>query len=169
MRTTPKLSLVPKMAQRPREVLAFLRDLARRARPFAERDYAELVDFARRRLGIDDVAAVGPAVRAEKLKAERFAFSEQEVKQYFPEDRVLAGLFRVVETIYGVHPCSRGRPQPWHPSVRFFEIFDARGALVGQFYLDLYAREGKQGGAWMDDAINRRARARPAAASRSRT
>ena len=149
------LSLVPKMAQRPHDVLAFLRDLAHRTRPFAERDYAELVDFARRRLGIDDVAAWDLQYAAEKLKAERFSFSEQEVKQYFPEDRVLAGLFRVVETIYGVH-VKPGTAAAWHPSVRFFEIFDAHGALVGQFYLDLYAREGKQSGAWMDDAINRR-------------
>ena len=103
------LSLVPKMAQRPHDVLAFLRDLARRTRPFAERDYAELVDFARRRLGIDDVAAWDLQYAAEKLKAERFSFSEQEVKQYFPEDRVLAGLFRVVETIYGVHVKRRNR------------------------------------------------------------
>ena len=77
------------------------------------------------------------------------------MKQYFPEDRVLAGLFRVVETIYGV--AIREAPAPtWHPDVRFFDIRDGEGALVGQFYLDLYAREGKQGGAWMDDAINRR-------------
>ena len=124
------------MAQRPHDVLAFLRDLARRTRPFAERDYAELVDFARRRLGIDDVAAWDLQYAAEKLKAERFSFSEQEVKQYFPEDRVLAGLFRVVETIYGVH-VKPGTAAAWHPSVRFFEIFDAHGALVGQFYLDL--------------------------------
>ena len=150
-----ELSLVPKMAQRPADVLAFLRDLARRTRPFAEREYAELVEFARRRLGIEDVAAWDLPYVAEKLKAERFAFSEQDLKQYFPEDRVLAGLFRVVETIYGV-TVKPGTAQTWHPAVRFFEIFDASHALVGQFYLDLYAREGKQSGAWMDDAINRR-------------
>jgi oligopeptidase A len=150
-----ELSLVPKMAQKPAEVLAFLRDLARRARPFAERDYAELVEFAARELRIDDVAAWDLPYVAEKLKARRFSFSEQEVRQYFPEDRVLAGLFRVVETIYGI-TVRPGMATTWHPSVRFFEIVDAAGALVGQFYLDLYAREGKQSGAWMDDAINRR-------------
>ena len=150
-----ELSLVPKMAQTPADVLAFLRDLARRARPFAERDYADLVAFATTALGLVDVAAWDLPYAAEKLKAKRFSFSEQEVKQYFPEERVLAGLFRVVETIYGV----RLRPATavtWHPDVRFYEILDASGALVGQFYLDLYAREGKQSGAWMDDAINRR-------------
>jgi oligopeptidase A len=150
-----ELSLEPKMAQTPAEVLAFLRDLARRARRFAERDYAALTAFAREHLGTDDVAAWDLAFVAEKLKTERFSFSEQEVKQYFPEERVLAGLFRVVETIYGVAVRPATAPT-WHPTVRFFEIFDPSGTLIGQFYLDLYAREGKQSGAWMDDAINRR-------------
>ena len=150
-----ELSLVPKMAQTPSEVLAFLRDLASRARPFAERDYAELLAFGQSELGIDDVSAWDLPYISEKLKARRYSYSEQEVRQYFPEDRVLAGLFRVVETIYGVH-VHPGIAKTWHPSVRFFEILDTHGALVGQFYLDLYAREGKQSGAWMDDAINRR-------------
>ncbi len=149
------LSLVPKMAQAPGEVLAFLRDLARRAHPFARREYDDLTTFARDALGIADCAAWDLAYVAEKLKAKRFAFSEQEVKQYFPEDRVLAGLFHVVETIYGVNVLPASAPA-WHPSVRFFEIRDAEGSLIGQFYLDLYAREGKQSGAWMDDAVNRR-------------
>ena len=143
------------MAGSPGEVLAFLRDLARRAKPFAERDYRELVDFARDELGITDFAAWDAAYVSEKLKARRYAFSEQEVKQYFPEDRVLAGLFRVVETIYGVAITPR-HAAVWHPTVRFFRIRDRAGDLVGEFYLDLYAREGKQSGAWMDDAINRR-------------
>jgi len=150
-----ELSLVPKMAQTTAEVLAFLRDLGRRARPFAEREYGELTLFARDELGIPDCAAWDLAYVAEKLKAKRFAFSEQEVKQYFPEERVLAGLFDVVETIYGVFVRPASAPT-WHPSVRFFEIRDAQDALVGQFYLDLYARAGKQSGAWMDEAINRR-------------
>ena len=150
-----ELSLVPKMAQTPSEVLAFLRDLARRARPFAEREYHELAQFARDELRIADPAAWDLSYSAEKLKARRFAFSEQEVKQYFPEDRVLAGLFRVVESIYGITVRAALAPA-WHPSVRFYEIRDSGNALVGQFYLDLYAREGKQSGAWMDDAINRR-------------
>ena len=150
-----ELSLVPKMAQTPADVLTFLRDLARRARPFAERDYADLVAFATTALGLPDVAAWDLPYAAEKLKAARFSFNEHEVKQYFPEERVLAGLFRVVETIYGVR-VRAATAVTWHPDVRFYEILDASGALVGQFYLDLYAREGKQSGAWMDDAINRR-------------
>jgi len=154
-RNYAEVSLVPKMAQNPAEVAAFLRDLALRARPFAQRDYAELVSFARDKLGLADIAPWDLAFATEQLKAERYAFSEQEVRQYFPEDQVLAGLFRVAETIYGI-AIREGRAPTWHPSVRFFEITDRIGAIVGQFYFDLYAREGKQGGAWMDDAINRR-------------
>ncbi|MGE5171428.1 MAG: M3 family metallopeptidase [Rudaea sp.] len=149
------LSLVPKMAGTPDEVLAFLRDLAARARPFALREYADLTAFARDALGIASLEIHDVPYVTERLKAQRFAFSEQEVRQYFPEDRVLAGLFGVVQAIYGIRVARASAPT-WHPSVRFYEIRDASGALVGQFYLDLYARENKQSGAWMDDAINRR-------------
>jgi len=136
-------------------VLGFLRDLARRAKPFAERDYALLVTFAKDELGLADLAPWDLAYASEKLKARRFAFSEQEIRQYFPESKVLAGLFRVAETLYGIS-IREGRAATWHPTVRFFEIADAAGALIGQFYLDNYARAGKQSGAWMDEAINRR-------------
>jgi len=150
-----EVSLVPKMASAPSEVLAFIRDLAQRARPFAERDYAELLAFAHDELGIRDPQAWDLPYASEKLRQRRYSFSEQEVKQYFPEDRVLAGLFHLVETIYNV--AIREAPAvTWHKDVRFFEIRDRDGALIGQFYLDLYAREGKQSGAWMDDAVNRR-------------
>ena len=154
-RNFAEVSLVAKMAQSSDEVLRFLRDLARRARPFAERDYVEVAQFARDELGITDFSPWDVAYASEKLKAARYAFSEQEVKQYFPEERVLAGLFRVVETIYGV-TIEPAQAATWHPTVRFFRIRDRAGELVGEFYLDLYAREGKQSGAWMDDAINRR-------------
>jgi oligopeptidase A len=150
-----EVSLVPKMARDPDEVIAFLRDLARRARPFAERDFAELSTFAREHLGLSEPAPWDIAYTSERLKAERYAFSEQELRQYFPEDKVLAGLFRVVETIYGVR-IAEAHAATWHPTVRFFAIRDRHDRLVGEFYFDLYAREGKQGGAWMDDAINRR-------------
>jgi oligopeptidase A len=150
-----ELSLVPKMAQDAGEVLAFLRDLARRAKPFAERDYAELAEFARLELDLPALEAWDLAYAAEQLKARRHAFSEQDVRAYFPEDKVLAGLFRVVETLYGIG-IREGRAPTWHPDVRFFDVTDRSGALLGQFYLDSYARPGKQGGAWMDDAINRR-------------
>jgi oligopeptidase A len=143
------------MARTPAEVLEFLRDLGRRAKPFAERDYAEVAAFARDELGLPDFAPWDVAYASEKLKARRYAFSEQEVRQYFPEGKVLEGLFRVVESIYGI-TIREGRAAIWHPAVRFFDITDRDGAPIGQFYLDNYARPGKQGGAWMDDAINRR-------------
>ena len=154
-RTYADVSLVPKMAKTPAEVLAFLRDLARRAKPYAERDYAELTAYARDTLDLTDFAPWDLAYASEKLKAQRYAFSAQEVKPYFPEDKVLAGLFRVVETLYGI-TIRAGAAPAWHPAVRFFDVRDRDNAIVGQFYFDLYAREGKQGGAWMDDAINRR-------------
>jgi oligopeptidase A len=154
-RNYAEVSLVPKMAQTPGEVLAFLRDLGARARPFAQRDYAELVAFARANLGLAELLPWDLAFASEQLKSDRYSFSEQEVRQYFPEDQVLAGLFRVTESIYGVRIREASAPT-WHPTVRFFDMVDAGDNLVGQFYFDLYAREGKQGGAWMDDAINRR-------------
>jgi len=150
-----EVSLVPKMAQNPDEVVTFLRDLARRAKPFAERDFAELATFARDELDLPDLAPWDLAYASEKLKAARYAYSEQDVRQYFPEDQVLNGLFRVVETIYGV-TIREAQAPTWHPTVRFFAIHDRQGSLVGEFYFDLYARAGKRGGAWMDDAINRR-------------
>ena len=154
-RNYAEVSLVPKMAQHPEEVIAFLRDLARRAKPFARRDFDELRDFAGGTLGLATLEPWDIAYASEKLKASRYAYNEQDVRQYFPEDRVLAGLFRVVETIYDVSIVA-SHAEVWHPDVRFFTIHDRSGALVGEFYFDLYARENKQGGAWMDDAINRR-------------
>ena len=150
-----ELSLATKMASRPQEALDFLLDLAHRARPFAQRDMAQLEAFAREELGLAEVRAWDVNYASEKLRQRRYAFSDQEVKQYFPEDRVLAGMFRLVETIYGLS-IREAEAERYHPQVRFFEILDRQGATVGQFYLDLYAREGKRGGAWMDDAVNRR-------------
>jgi oligopeptidase A len=150
-----ELSLARKMAGSPAEVLGFLHDLAARARPFALNDMAELSAFASEELGLAELAPWDIGWASEKLKAKRYAFSEQEVRQYFPEPKVLSGLFRLIETLYDV----RIRPAEaatWHPSVRFFEITTPEGRRVGAFYLDSHARPGKQGGAWMDDAINRR-------------
>ncbi|HMA89264.1 MAG TPA: M3 family metallopeptidase [Burkholderiales bacterium] len=152
-----EVSLVPKMARSPAQVLEFLQDLALRARPFAEHDVAELREFARRELGVESLEAWDVPYASEKLRARRYDFSDNEVKRYFPEDAVLAGLFGLVETLYGVR-IARAAAPAWHPDVRFFEMRDAAGALVGQFYVDLYARETKRGGAWMDDAITRRRR-----------
>ena len=150
-----ELSLVPKMAESPAQVLEFLQDLARRARGHAERDRAELEAFARDELALSRLEAWDLSFASEKLRQRRYAFSDQDVKQYFPEDAVLAGLFRLVETLYGARIAPASAPR-WHDEVRFFDVRDARGSLVGQFYVDLYARETKRGGAWMDDAISRR-------------
>ena len=149
-------SLEPKMAESPAQVLEFLRELAARAKPYAQQDLAELEAFARKTLGMAKLEAWDMAYAAEKLRVARYAFSENEVKQYFPEMTVLPGMFKLVETLYGLTIAATEAPQ-WHPDVRFYAIRDRNGALVGQFYLDLYARASKRGGAWMDDAITRRA------------
>jgi len=150
-----EVSLVPKMAQSPAQVLEFLRDLARRARPFAEKDAAELRAFARAELGIDELQSWDVAYASEKLRASRYSFSDQDLKQYFPEDTALTGLFRVVESIFELS-ITESKAATWHENVRFWEARDRNGRLVGQFYTDLYARDTKRGGAWMDDAIGRR-------------
>ena len=148
-----EVSVVPKMAESPAQVIEFLRDLARRARPFADRDLQELRDFARTELGLDDLQAWDVAFASEKLKEQRYAFSEQEVKPYFTETKVLEGLFGIIETLFEVSIRPDSAPV-WHPSVRFFRI-ERAGALVGQFYLDPHARAGKRPGAWMDDVRGR--------------
>jgi len=150
-----EVSLVPKMAQSPAQVLEFLRDLARRARPFAEKDAAELRAFGRDELGIAELQSWDVAYASEKLRAKRYSFSDQELKQYFPEDMALSGLFRVVESIFGLKIAESKAPS-WHEDVRFWEARSKDGKLIGQFYTDLYARDTKRGGAWMDDAIGRR-------------
>jgi oligopeptidase A len=150
-------SLEPKMARSPREVLDFLGALAARARPYAERDLAELTDFARSQLKLDRLEPWDLAYASEKLRVARYAYSDQEVKPYFPEARVLAGMFGLVEKLYGVTIAPAQAPV-WHDDVRFYAVHDGEGAPVGQFYVDLHARPAKRGGAWMDDAITRRRR-----------
>ncbi len=150
-----EVSLEPKMAESPRQVLEFLRDLACRARPFAERDVAELRVFARDELKLDPLEPWDMGYATEKLQQARYAFSEQEVRQYFTEEKVLAGLFSAIETLFSVRIKPDSAPA-WHEDVRFFRIETPGGELVGRFYLDLYAREEKRGGAWMNDAVSRR-------------
>ncbi|WP_119287194.1 M3 family metallopeptidase [Azohydromonas sediminis] len=152
--TYAHLSLVPKMADSPEQVLGFLRDLARRARPYAERDLAELREFAARELGIAELQPWDLAYASERLKQARYAFSDQEVRQYLTEPRVLDGLFRIVETVFEVEIRPDTAPPAWHPSVRFYRL-ERGGELLAQFYLDPYARPGKRAGAWMDDARGR--------------
>jgi oligopeptidase A len=154
-RSYAEVSLAAKMADTPAEVLKFLDELGARARPYAEKDYTELKTFARDELGLADLQAWDTTYASEKLSVARYSFSDQEVKQYFPEPRVLAGLFKLIETLYGLHVREDSAPV-WHPDVKFYTLSDHRGQRVGQFYLDLYARASKRGGAWMDDVITRR-------------
>jgi oligopeptidase A len=144
-----EVSLASKMAQSPAEVMTFLRDLAKRAKPYAEKDVAELREFAAKQLNLKDPQAWDWTYIGEKLKEARYTFSEQEVKMYFTAPKVLAGLFKIVETLFEVSIRKDTAPV-WHEGVEFFRI-ERAGALVGQFYLDPGARSGKRGGAWMDD------------------
>ena len=144
-----EVSLASKMAESPQHVMRFLRDLAERAKPFAEKDLAEMRAFARDELHIADPQAWDWTFIGEKLKEARYAFSEQEVKPYFTAPKVLSGLFKIVETLFEVN-IKEDKAPVWHPSVLFYRI-ERQGQLVGQFYLDPSARKGKRGGAWMDD------------------
>ena len=152
------LSLVPKMASSPDAVISFLRDLASKARPFAEKDLADLRAFARDELKMDDPQPWDWPYISEKLKEARYAFSEQEVKQYFTFPKVLAGLFKISETLFDI-AISRDHAPVWNANVEFYRIerngADGKRQLVGQFYLDPTARSGKRGGAWMDDVCAR--------------
>ena len=154
-RSYAEVSLAAKMADTPAEVLKFLDQLGMRARPCAEKDHEQLKAFARDELGLADLQAWDTSYVSEKLSVARYSFSDQEVKQYFPEPRVLAGLYKLVETLYGLHVREDSAPV-WHPDVKFYSLTDHTGKRAGQFYLDLYARDSKRGGAWMDDAITRR-------------
>jgi len=153
--TYAQVSLEPKMAQSPEEVLAFLHELAARAKPYGERDMAELRAFAANDLALPTLQAWDIAYASEKLRESRYAYSETEVKAYFQEPKVLAGLFRVIETLYGLAIRPDSAPL-WHEDVGFYALHDKQGQLIGQFYIDLHARDSKRGGAWMDDAITRR-------------
>ncbi len=144
-----EVSVVAKMADSPEQVISFLRDLARRARPYAEKDVADLRAFAAEHLGLGNPQPWDYAYIGEKLKEARYAFSEQEVKQYFTAPKVLEGLFKIVETLFDVHLAKDTAPV-WKPEVLFYRI-ERAGQLIGQFYLDQPARTGKRGGAWMDD------------------
>jgi oligopeptidase A len=144
-----EVSVVPKMAESPQQVVSFLRDLAQKARPFAEQDVADLRAFAAGELGITEPQPWDWPYISERLKEARYSFSEQEVKLYFTAPRVLAGLFKIVESLFEV-AIRRDTAPVWHPAVEFYRI-ERNGQLVGQFYLDLPARTGKRGGAWMGD------------------
>ena len=150
------LSLAPKMANTVDEVDLFLTNFANKSKPYAQRDWDELCAFAKTELGlIDGVQPWDTAFAAERLKQERYSFSENELKQYFPLPKVLDGLFGVIQTLFGVKIEAADLPT-WHADVQSFSVKNAKGNIVAYFYLDPYARSGKRGGAWMDDARGRR-------------
>ncbi|HAT3693302.1 MULTISPECIES: oligopeptidase A [Serratia] len=146
-------SLATKMAESPEQVIGFLSDLAKRARPQAEQELAQLRAFAKQHYGVDELEAWDIIYYGEKQKQHLFSISDEQLRPYFPEQRVVEGLFEVVKRIYGITAKERKDVETWHPDVRFFDLFDANGELRGSFYLDLYARENKRGGAWMDDCV----------------
>ncbi|WP_439040929.1 oligopeptidase A [Serratia bockelmannii] len=146
-------SLATKMAESPEQVIGFLSDLAKRARPQAEQELAQLRAFAKQHYGVDELDAWDITYYGEKQKQHLFSISDEQLRPYFPEQRVVEGLFEVVKRIYGITAKERKDVETWHSDVRFFDLFDADGELRGSFYLDLYARENKRGGAWMDDCV----------------
>ena len=149
------LSLAPKMARDVAEVDTFLSDFAQRAKSFAQKDWLELQEFGHQSLGLQTIEPWDMAFVSERLKQARYAFSENELKQYFPLPKVLEGLFKVIQTLFSVSIRSASLPT-WHPSVQSFEIQNNQQQTIAYFYLDPYARPGKRGGAWMDDARGRR-------------
>ena len=150
------LSLAPKMANSVDEVDLFLSNFANKAKPFAEQDWQALCDFAKTELGlVDGLEPWDTPFASEQLKQARYAFSENELKQYFPLPKVLDGLFQVIQTLFSVKIEAADLPV-WHTDVQSFSVNDANGKALAYFYLDPYARPGKRGGAWMDDARGRR-------------
>jgi len=149
-------SLATKMAESPEQVLTFLNDLAQRSRPQALRELEALRNFARETAGLSDFHAWDIGYYGEKLRRHRYQISQDELRPYFPETRVIPGLFSVVERLYGVKISATEHMEVWHPDVRCYEILEPDGGVRGRFYLDLYARPNKRGGAWMDGCVARR-------------
>ena len=158
--TYADLSLATKMAENPQAVLSFLEDLAQRSKPFAEQEFAEIQAFAREHYGLEQVKVWDVPYISEKIKQARFDFSEEDLKPYFPADCVIEGLFSLVQQLFGIHiqQVTEG-VDLWHSDVRFYHVYDKQGQLQAKFYLDLYARQHKRGGAWMSDFCGRFQRA----------
>jgi len=148
-------SLATKMATRTDQVVLFLEDLATRSMPMAHRELKELREFAKQQYNMDNIEAWDTAYYAEKLRQHTYNITQEELKPYFPEDKVIDGMFTVVNRLYGMRINEKTDIDTWHPDVRFFEIHDSDGALRGEFFLDLYARQKKRGGAWMDECLTR--------------
>lgn len=149
------LRLETRMADSASQVLEFLRELAQKAKPYAKRDLAELRAFASEKLGLSDLEPWDMAFVSERLREERYAYSEEEIKQYFTEPQVLKGLFQVIEKLFNVTLQKSDAPT-WHSDAQAFAVCSAEGTLLGTLYIDLYARQGKQSGAWVDSERNRR-------------
>ncbi len=154
--TFSEKSLATKMAESPSQVLSFLNDLASKAKPQGEREVEELRQFAKSECGVEELNLWDIAYYSEKQKQKLFQISDEELRPYFPEAKVVSGLFEVLKRVFGMSVKEREGVDTWHESVRFFDIFDANDKLRGSFYLDLYAREHKRGGAWMDECRVRR-------------
>ncbi|WOC26732.1 oligopeptidase A [Pseudoalteromonas sp. N1230-9] len=153
------MSLATKMAESPAQVFSFLEDLAAKSKPQAEQELAELTAYAKDKHGVTELAAWDYAYYAEKLKQEKYAISDEVLRPYFPANKVLNGLFTTVNRLFGINVKEVSDFDTYHPDVRFFEIYDSSNTLRGRFYLDLYARDRKRGGAWMDDCMGRKVRA----------
>ena len=149
-------SLATKMAKSPEQVLRFLEELAARSLPRAKEELEEVRAFARERFGVTELEAWDIPYYSEKLRQDRYAISQEDLRPWFPVPKVLEGMFEVVHRLYGIRISEHPGVDVWHPDVRFFDIHDELGNLRGQFYLDLYARPNKRGGAWMDECISRR-------------
>lgn len=150
-----ELSLAPKMADSPQQVLSFLRDLARHSKPVAAQELQDLQEWSRARYGVEDLAVWDVPYYAEKMKEDRFNISQEKLRPYFPQPHVVQGLFDVVEQLFQVTIKPEENDEVWHPDVQFFTI-ERNGEPLASFYLDLYAREGKRGGAWMAECRVRR-------------
>ena len=149
-------SLATKMAETPDQVLTFLQDLAKRSKPMAKQELSELTGFARQEHGVSDLSAWDIPYYGEKLRQHTFDFSQEDIKPYFPETTVVPGMFAVVKRLYGISINEIDNVETWHEDVKFYEIRDEKKVVRGQFYLDLYARDKKRGGAWMDDCMGRK-------------
>ncbi|CCN50667.1 oligopeptidase A [Vibrio nigripulchritudo MADA3029] len=149
-------SLATKMAENPQQVLGFLNELAVKAKPQGEREVQELRDFAQQEFGVSELNLWDIAYYSEKQKQHLFQISDEELRPYFPEDKAISGLFEVLKRVFGMTVTEREGVDVWHESVKFYDIVDSSGTLRGSFYLDLYAREHKRGGAWMDECRVRR-------------
>lgn len=147
-------SLATKMVETPQQALEFLNDLATRAKPKAEKELAELKLFAKSTYSVTEIEAWDISYYSEKQKQHLYSIDDEQLRPYFPEQKVLNGLFEVIKRVFSITVVEKNNIENWSPEVRFFELYDQSGELRGRFYLDLYARENKRGGAWMDDCVS---------------